>query len=314
MLPKAVREAAEKADAIQKQLMGNTDTPAPEQAAPAQPADTVQQAPTQEAKPAEVTAETKVEASTPAPTADVWEHKYRVLSSKYSAEVPRYAQEIRELKEKLRELEASKAAQPETSIPEGLTPDKVVEQYGEDFANAVAAVAARMAEEKIGKFRDEFAPKVDTAVNHAAVSSRQAFLQQLSNAVPDWATIDQEDGFTAFLDEVDEMTGRSRREFFAEADRNNDAARIVKFFTTYRERSAPSAQRRQEVANNAVEYALSPSSVRTTEAPIGKKVWSQSEIRKFYTDARRGTYSPEEYKRIESDIFAAQVEGRLLAA
>lgn len=307
MLPKAVREAAEKADAIQNQLKGNTEQPpAPEAQAPVAEAPAVEAQPAEQPKP--------VEAQAPAPQPDSWEHKYRVLSNKYSAEVPRLAQEIRELKEKLREAEASKAAVTETKLPEGLTPDKVVEQYGEDFANAVAAVASRMAEERIGKFREEFAPKVDTAVNNAAVTSRQAFMQQLTNAVPDWATIDQEDGFTAFLDEVDEMTGRSRREFFSEADRNNDAMRIIKFFTAYRERSAPKTALKQQVANNAVEYALSPSSVRTSEAPAGKKVWSQPEIRKFYNDARRGVYSQEEYQRIESDIFAAQVEGRLLAA
>jgi hypothetical protein len=305
MLPKAVREAADKADAIHNQLSGKTEgNPAPEQ-----PQQTAEAAPAAEAPPAEQAVQ-----QPPAPQPDSWEHKYRVLSNKYSAEVPRYAQEVRELKEKLREAEAKQAAAPAMNVPADLTPDKIVEQYGEDFANAVASVAARMAEERIGKFRDEFAPKVDTAVNHAAVTGRQAFMQQLTNAVPDWATIDQEDGFTAYLDEVDEMTGRTRREFFAEADRNNDAMRIVKFFTNYRERSAPKTALKQQVASNAVEYALSPSSVRTNEVPAGKKVWSQPEIRKFYNDARRGTYSPEEFKRIESDIFAAQVEGRLLAA
>jgi len=305
MLPKAVREAAEKADAFHNQLSGNTEQPpAPEQSQP------VEAAPTQEAPPAEV----KAEAPAPAPQTDAWEHKYRVLSSKYSAEVPRLAQEIRDLKEKLREAEAKQIAAPQASVPNDLTPDKVVEQYGEDFANAVASVASRMAEERISKFRDEFAPKVDTAVSNAAITSRQAFMQQLTSAVPDWATIDQEDAFTAFLDEVDEMTGRTRREFFAEADRNNDAMRVIKFFTAYREKSAPKPSMRKEVASNAVEYALSPSSVRTSDVPKGKKVWSQPEIRKFYGDARRGLFSDEEYKRIESDIFAAQVEGRLLAA
>lgn len=302
MLPKAVREAGEKADALHSGLSGNTD----QLAAPDKPVEKVMP----EVQPEPVKAEPVAQQ----PPADGWEHKYKVLSNKYSAEVPRLAQELREMKDKIREQSEKMASAPVAELPSGLTPEKVVETFGEDFAAAVGALASKISEQHSTKLREEFAPRVEAATSSANANARQVFLRQLSDSVPDWQVIDQEDAFTAFLDEYDQLTGRQRRQFFIEADQSNDAHRIISFFTAYREGSSVKKTLREEVAKNAMEYSLSPSGVRTSDAPAGKKVWSPGEIRKFYTDARRGIYSTGEYERIESDIFAAQNEGRLLAA
>lgn len=303
MLPKAVREAGEKADALHSGLSGNTDP----MAAPEKPA------PVEDVKPVEPEP-AKAEPVAQQPAIDGWEHKYKVLSNKYSAEVPRLAQELRELKDKLREQSEKAAVAPAAELINGMTPEKVVETFGEDFAAAVGALASKISEQHSVKLREEFAPRVEAATSTANANARQTFLRQLSDAVPDWQVIDQEDAFTAFLDEYDSLTGRPRRRFFEEADQSNDSQRIISFFTAYREGSSAKKDLKREVAKNAMELALSPSSIRTSEAPLGKKVWSQGEIRKFYTDARRGIYTTSEYERIESDIFAAQSEGRLLAA
>lgn len=310
MLPKQVREAGERADAAHNALTGNTAQSAPEKSAPngeQKPVD--QQAATPPAAPQEPAAATPPVA--PAP--DGWEHKYKVLSNKYSAEVPRMAQEIRELKDKIREQSESKATAVVAEPPSSLTPEKVVEQYGDDFAAAVGALASKISEQSTAKLREEFAPKMEAATSTANISARQMFLKALSDAVPDWQVIDQEEGFTAFLDDVDQLTGRPRRRFFEEADQSNDALRIVKFFTTYREGSSAKQSQSNEVAKNAVEYSLSPSSSRANEVPAGKRVWTQADIRKFYSDARRGLFTPQDYQRIESDIDAALSDGRFLA-
>lgn len=294
MLPKAVREAGEKADAVHSAAYGNTEKPAPEAAA-AVPAPVVE-------TPQAV-----------APTVDSWEHKYRVISNKYSAEVPRMAGEIRELKEKLREIADRQAPAPEAVSANGLTPEKVVEQYGEDFAAAVGALAAKVSEQHSARLREEFAPKVEAANSTAAANARKDFMRSLSKAVPDWEVIDQDEKFAAFLNEHDALSGHTRREFFEEADRANDSDRIINYFLAFREKSSvPRVQ--QEVARNAVEYHLSPSSSRATEIPAGKRVWTEGDIRRFYVDARKGLVTGVEYERIESDIFAAQSEGRLVAA
>lgn len=310
MLPKAVQEAAERAEAAHQQITGNTkpnEAPAPETVVQEKPAESPAPAPVAE----------NADTTKPANTGSSdWEHKYRVLSNKYSAEVPRMAQEIRELKAKLEEANGKLTAnqKPSQDLPGSLTPEEVVERFGEDFAAAVGAVAARVASQHTGKLRDELAPKVESVVSTASVKDRKDFMASLTRAVPDWAVIDQEDGFTAYLDEVDPLTGYPRRRFFSEADASNDADRVIGFFRDYREKSAAQKDGRAERSRQAVESQIAPDSVRATSAPSGKRVWTQNDVRKFYTDARRGIFKPSEFEQIESDINAAIRDGRYVAA
>ncbi len=311
MLPKAVREAGDKADAFHKAMTGNTEQSAPDNSKQAEVANPIEQQQTAEKLvPQEPVAKPDVVAPIPI---DGWEHKYKVLSNKYSAEVPRLAQEVRELKDKVREQSERKTTAVVAEVTDGLTPEKVVEQYGDDFAAAVGALASKISEQQTAKLREEFAPKMEAATSTANANARQTFLRQLSDTVSDWEIIDQEPGFTAFLNEIDPLTGRTRRKFFEEADQANDSYRIINFFTAYREGSSVKKSSSNEVAKNAVEYSLSPSSSRANEIPVGKRIWTQADIRKFYNDARRNLFTPQDYQRIESDIDAALSDGRLLA-
>lgn len=303
-IPRAIQEASDRADAIHAQLYGNTEQP---------PA------------PVEVQAEiTQPEGEAPPPPTPVadasWEEKYRVLAGKYAAEVPRYAQEVRELKAQLQSVNERLSAQPEpvAENPDRLTPAQVVEQFGEEFAAAVGAIAAQVSDRQAGKLRDEFAPKVEAAQNAAALAARQEFMRDLTQAVPDWQVIDQDPRFTAFLDDVDALSGMPRRHFFNDADTRNDAGRIAHFFRSFRVATqAPAAQPAQQLpGKSAIEYALSPSSERSNDAPAGKKVWSRAEVAGFYQGAhkllRSGQMTHEQYERIESDIYAAQRENRVI--
>lgn len=293
MLPRAVREAGERADAILAQInAGNTDESAPGEEQPVE-----QQAVEEQETP-----------PVAAPASDDWEQKYRALAGKYSAEVPRYAEELRGLKAQVLELTERLAAPPQAeALPSKLTPAQVVEQFGEDFAEAVGAIAAQVADQRNGKLQKQ----VEAAQGLATQNARAQFMSDISKAVPDWQAIDQDPRFTAFLDEVDAMSGRSRRDFFADADARNDATRVAAFFTTFRGSIGPANPPASQ--NPALQAQLVPSSARTNDAPPGKKVYSTADIRNFYTQARKGLVSAQDYDRIESDIFAAQREGRLTA-
>lgn len=293
MLPRAVREAGERADAILAQInAGNTAPPAPEDQVEEPPPVAQQETP-----------------PVAAPASDDWEQKYRALAGKYSAEVPRYAEELRGLKAQVQELTEQLAAPPQAQVTSSkLTPAQVVEQFGEDFAEAVGAIAAQVSDQRNGKLQKQ----VEAAQGLATQNARAQFMSDVSKAVPDWQSIDQDQRFTAFLDEVDAMTGRSRRDFFNDADARNDAARIVHFFTAFRGSVEPVAAQ-APTQNQALQAQIVPSSARTNDAPPGKKVWTQADIKNFYTQARKGLVSAQDYDRIESDIFAAQREGRLAA-
>lgn len=301
-LNRKVREAEERANQIHQQVYGNTEqTPGEQQV-------------NQEQQQSEPTAQVEEQKPAAQPE-DVWEQKYRVLQGKYSAEVPRMAEEIRELKAMIEELKAQPAPAPQAAQLDlkSMTPEAVVEQFGEDFAAAVGAIAARIAEQQGNKFREEFAPKVQAVAERTAKTIRAEFIRDLTALVPDWKAIDVEDGFTAFLDEFDPMTGRTRRHFFNEADAANNAERIAQFFTAYKGKKpvadpAPAVESRM-----SIESQIAPSASAASNSPTAKKFWTQAEIRRFYQDVRRGMYSVEEGRRIESDILAAAQEGRMAA-
>lgn len=296
-LNRKVKEQNERADQILQQVYGKTEEA---------PKDPVAEKP-QEVAPVEAKAEPEQK------PVDDWEHKYRVLQGKYSAEVPRMSEEIRELKASIQELKEVKAPQASEVDLKSMTPESVVEQFGEDFAAAVGAIAERIAAKQGKVLRDEFEPKVTAVTERTAQTARQEFMRDLTAIVPDWKSIDVEDGFTAYLDEVDELSGNTRRDFFNSADASNNAQRIAKFFASYKATKAPVKPVPQVESRISIDNQLSPSTSSRSESVPGKRYWTQADIRKFYQDQRRGLISDQEAKRIESDIFAAQGEGRLAA-
>lgn len=302
MLPRAVREAGERADAILAQLAAGNTAPEPQEAEPAPEPQQQVTAPAVEPQPAPAPA--------PAVLSDDWEQKYRALAGKYSAEVPRYADEVRELKAKVNELTEKLATPAQPLVPTNkLSPQEVVDQFGEDFAAAVGAIAAQVADERVKEFR----PQVEAAQQTATRSARAQFMAELLKSAPDWQAIDQDPRFTQFLDETDAMSGRPRRDFFNDADARNDATRIAAFFTAFRGSTSSVPVPTPPAQNPAIQAQLAPSSSRNNDAPPGKKLWTQSDIRQFYVQARKGLINQQDFDRIESDIFAAQREGRLAA-
>jgi hypothetical protein len=304
-LNKKVVEQEARANQIHQEVYGNTETtPDPQvtevQAEPVETA--VETAPVME--------QTKVVD----PNDETWEHRYKVLTGKYSAEVPRLAEEIRELKAELAAMREVKTPEPAELTLKSMTPEAVVEQFGEDFAAAVGAIAERIAAQQGNKVREEFAPQVEQVRKSTAQTQRADFMRELSSLVPDWREIDVDAGFTAFLDEVDPLSGRSRREYFNEADASNNANRISRFFTSFKATKAPAPKPTPSVESRiSLESQISPSSSQKSESIPGKRFWTQADIRKFYQDMRRGLVGLDEGKRIESDILAAAREGRMAA-
>lgn len=305
-MPRAVREAGERADALLQAM--NTATQAAQRPpeTPQAPVTPPVETPAIVPSPAPVVVETPPQ---PAP-ADPWELRYKVLDGKYKAEVPRFARDNAELRRENDELRAQLQTRSTTPAPPAIAPgvQSVTDQYGEDFAAAVAAVA----QAQVAPLREEFTARASQAEERAAQSSRQAFLVELARLVPSFEAIDAEPGFTTYLDEFDAMTGRTRREFFQEADAANNAPRIATFFDNYTRSKIPAQQPAAAPAAPSVEHLIQPDSQATSEAPPGRKLWKRAEIARFYDDVRRGVYSHADYLRIDADISIAPQEGRVI--
>lgn len=305
-IPRAVQEQAERAEAAHLALL-NTGTPPAQEPPPADP-------------PADppVTPDPPPAPPQPEPEPDSWELKYRVLRGKYDSEVPRLAADVRSLQAQLDALKSSSPTPAADDVAQ-MTPEAVVDRYGEDFAAAVASIV----EARTGRKIAEVSSKVDGIAQNTAKTSRSAFMSELTSLVPTWREIDAEDGFTAYLDDFDVQTGRKRREFFNEADQSNDAARIASFFIGYSrgKRSQPrppAAPQAPKEAPPSVDHLIAPDSSQSSSAPPGKKIWSRAEVNTFYKEARPypgsktfGRYTRDEFDAINLQIDTAIAEGRL---
>jgi len=66
---------------------------------------------------------------------DSWENRYKILTGKYSAEVPALAAEKRELRYKLNQLEKELERIKSQPAPERLVKDEEIQEYGESLVD-----------------------------------------------------------------------------------------------------------------------------------------------------------------------------------
>ena len=300
-LPRAVLEAEEKANRLQEELLKSQQQPTEgnQNQSDPPPAD----------PPAEPVPPVDPNGSTP-PAAtgaeDGVEHRYKVLQGKYNSEVPRLSAENKDLKSRLQQLEHDLEVLKNTKPPEVLVKPEEIEQYGEGLID----VARRIAREELaGKEAEINALKsrIDSLTNVTTQNVEAGFFKSLTEMVPDWEQINQDNKFLTWLEEVDELTGESRQSLLSRAEKSRDAVRTAKFFSAFKKTSATWA------ANNsqALDSQIAPPTNKAPNTPPAKKIWTRAEVADFYSRARRGEIEDKDAIAIEADIMSAQIEGRI---
>lgn len=348
-LPKAVQKQIAEANAVAEQLQKEREdklklVEQPPEAPPAEPAPA--------AGAAENVDETPPAEGKEAPQPEAWEQKYRVLQGKYNAEVPRLQRQLNDLmgrfeqttqqltatQNMLASLHQQRAAPSagQAAAPAGqskLVKDEEIRDYGPDLIDVMRRVA-----------REEVAPVVDQTiqpvkqqleqVNRQAsqVADRTLQTEQeklfatLDKEIPDWRTVNRDEGFLAWLGQPDPYSGEQRGVLLKRAYERLDIPRVLTFFRGYRNENAvvtPPAAAPAPATEAAagpqqkLENLVAPGTPKagSTGAPstAGKRIWTQAEIKKFYSDCAAGRYARMKDRRdeIERDIFAAQLEGRI---
>lgn len=303
-IPRAVEAAAKRAEELHAQLytqQNPQDPPAPNpepepdpapQDPPADPAPTDPQDPLSQDPPEE----------------NPWEHKYKVMEGKYRAEVPRLAADNRDLRQKLDSLsaemeqlksQASKPSQPLISAEDR-------EKYGDDLLDVIK----RTAQEQVAAKDQEIAElkrRLDSVHQDTAKNAEVSFYDQLATKVPDWVTINADDNFLKWLDEYDELTGRTRQDLLSDAEASRDAERVARFFTKWK------STQQQNVATSQrnLQAQVTPDSNKVVKPPVGKRYFTRAEIADFYAAARRGEIGSKDMIAMEAEIHSATVEGRI---
>ena len=179
----------------------------------------------------------------------------------------------------------------------------------------------RATEAKIAGFRDreaqlqaeiaELKGKMGRVDETVGVSSKELFLDRLAKQVPDWEVLNVDQGFLTWLAEVDPVYGLPRQAALNSAYEALDASRTAAIFKQYKTMTAPQTQQNKPNLQSQV----APTRSRTSPAPAtsagDKRTFTQGDIAQFYDEWRRGLIDEAEAVRIEQEIAAASVEGRI---
>jgi len=323
-LPAAVQKQIDEANSIAAQVYAPVTEP-PVPAAPAAP-----------------------EAAAPLPQAE-WEQRYKVLQGKYNAEVPRLQAQLRDVNAAQQNLQsqltgtqtllASLSAAPraptgasdgiQTNSVRRLVKDEEIKEYGADLVDLIGRAA-----------RDAVMPEVDSRLrpvvqqvertakttNDIAVTTaateEQKVLAALSTQVPNWMQLNEDQNFLAWLDQTDPYAGERRGELLNRAYQRHDSPRVVAFFKGFLNENAtvtppPSATPNSGIPSKTLDQLVAPGTQKAgtvDSAQDGaKRIWTSAEIAQFYKDVAGSKYARNQDRRkeLETDIFAAQREGRI---
>ena len=308
-LPKQVQEQADYAAQYDKLVLeGESDQPQ-------EPAEAIQES----AQPAPV-AERKNDEET-------WQRRYQTLQGMYNAEVPRLNSQVKELQAQLQEAVASiqslKAPPASQDPPKKLVTEKDVEAYGDELIDLVKRQAEEVVLSERAQFRKDLAAlqaenadlkkQLGGVAEKQGANDRRAYFMELSKEVPDYEALNTDPDFLAWLAEVDPLSGVTRQAYLNVAFEQFDFKRTATLFNAFKKQANKVVPPVQE-AQQELQRQVAPGTSRASTPSItnaAEKFWTMREIESFYSDASKGRYTREEAARIEAEIDAAVVAGRI---
>lgn len=246
---------------------------------------------------------------------ETWQKRYQTLQGMFNAEVPRLNAQVKELQQQLQQVLA-KAQEPQKA-PETqkLVTEKDVEAFGGELLDVIKRQAVEAVQADFVKLQAENAElrrQLGGVAEKQGHVDRRTYFAELMAAVPDYEALNTDQGFLAWLSEVDPVSGLNRQTFLNAAYENLDAQRTAAVFSTYKQTLArqPVSQAAQELQRQ-VAPGTSRASTPQTQPTGAEKIWSVAEIERFYVDVSKGKYARDEATRIEAEIDAAVAAGRL---
>ena len=331
-VPRAVRDAAARANTIVDAINKGEPLPEPFAQAPDRPSDPVPEAPAPEA-PAPI-AEDPPPAPAPAPTVgtpapDSFEARYRSLQGKYNSETADMRGRIDRLETLLSSVQTPpvQAPTPPTSVQ---VPEQDVTEFGADLVAAARRWARAEVDNDLNLLRQRMATLEGSTQQIKALTSQDRLMASLDGDPligPTWRTTNQDPDFLTWLQEIDPFTGHIRKNLLTDAYNAGDAARTAAFFQRYKTEQtaispaallAPSTTRpdTSAEARPTLESMAAPgrggSEVRPG-APPAAATYSRADIATFYREVSDGKWRDREDQRLrrEADIIAASTQGRI---
>jgi len=324
-IPRAVREQAERADQLARELGAANVSDAPE-GEREQGGDGTPPSPPEQQELDDQRAPVRE------PEDESWRQRFNTLQGKYDAEVPQLYGQIRNLTNLITSMQNAPAPAPPPP-PAPAAPqitDEDREMWGDDLPQAVSRWVGGAASEEVRQLRAEVEYLKGGQQRHDVSLTQHSVMSQL-DMDPDlagrWRQLNDDPRYLQWLSEIDQFSARPRLELLREAYGQGDANRTGRFFKTYlAEHTAPPASRvpphtmqngsapagRMRLEELAAPGRAAASGTNGGASPE-RRMWTNREIGAFYRDVQRGVYRSRQADkdRIEADILAAASEGRV---
>lgn len=317
-LPEPVRRQMEEAEALEKQLYSQQ---APEEGKTVEP-EAAQPEPAPTPEPVEVVAAPEPEVRKE--DEETYQQRYRVLQSKYDAEVPRLHAQLREATAQIQslfgEVEKLRAVKPEPQTPAEPEKDNDAETFGEDLTEAIDRRAKRMAQAMVDQATapmKEYISRLEAklgVVNEQVVESAQdRFYNALAKLAPEWETINADQGFLNWLGEVDPVYGVPRQAALDAGANALDAQRAANVFNAYKALTSKQVQTQQtKERRQELERQVAPSSARgAASTPTQGKHWTRAEFEHAYDPRTIRELGQEKALQLQAEADLAYAEGRV---
>lgn len=229
---------------------------------------------------------------------------------------------------------AAPAAAPSAAPAQSFVTEKDVKEYGADMADFVRRAARdemtqlAQAVGALSRRIDQLSgvvPAVQNLAEQQKLTAQDRFLQQLTQAVPDWQTVNDDPRFHDWLRTIDPMTRIDRQTYLRDAELALDIERVVNIFRSAKDAlglnpspaatPAPAPLPALSPAQRLERQVAPGRASAATPAPQPKqgKQWTRADIAAFYDAKLRGQYKGREAEAsaLEADIFKAQREGRV---
>lgn len=284
------------------------------------------------AAPANVPANMPPPGAQPAAAPSAEDPRYRVLQGKYNNETRELRGQVQELmamnRQLLTAIQARPAAAPAAPSPVPKTAreralaagfsEKEIEEYGEDLINMMLRTAENISGPQVAQLRQENARLASTVQNTVQSVSRTTadrFWDDLAGMVPEWAEINASQEWLDWLQQPDVFSGRTRNDGLQGAFAEHNARRVAAIFDAFK---AEDARARSTAGGQHLDPAtlIAPGQPAAgTPAPAGNaadfKLWTEEEVRQFYSAVRRGHIKGDRKALMEAEINKALVEGRI---
>ena len=332
-LPKAVQQQLEEADRIVAEIRGektgedsSETNPANQQVDQTQvPQEPPNDPPAADPPPDDTVSQETKPVEKPEVPEEKWAHKYHTLKGMYDAEVPRLHSQLREMQAQLNQLMADKAAAEAQKAEQAQRVESLItEQDKEAFGPDLIDLIERATESKVKTLREREASLVDEikelkgklgdVSERQGTSDRERFLMALGQQVPDWENLNVDQGFLAWLQQVDPVYGLPRQAALTNAYEQLDVMRTANIFNAYKQTLPQTQTQQPNKVKQELQRQVAPTRTRSAAAPTdsnNSRIFTQPEIAQFYDEWRRGHYEEEEAARMEKDIIAAINEGRI---